>query len=254
MLSFEVHRQLADLIASVNRLTTAAADRAPAEEIALLADVAEANATDLASATGAELGNLMRHIWWIRKNHRAGRPEASDGDIADLRERDLIVAIDAVTAWSATFLSSALVEAVEGSWRAEQYDAAVRDAFVHLERRMRDLAAVEPREGLTGRRLVNRLLPTNGGAGHLGDQGLLGHLTDGEQGGARDLLNGAVSLFRNASAHRQTAYSRAEAEDVIHLVNLCLRLMDKYRRPDNGADPSHATADGSSPSSPSSTS
>jgi uncharacterized protein (TIGR02391 family) len=213
----------------VNRLTTAAAARAPAEEISLLADVARANAAALTSATGADLGNLERHIWWIRKNHRAGRPEASDGDIADLRERDLVVAIDAVTAWSMTFLRPEIVSAIQGSWRAEQYDAAVRDAFVHLEGRMRELADVKPQEALTGRRLVNRLLPTNGDTAPLGDEGLLGHLTDTEKGGARDLLNGAVSLFRNASAHRPTAYSRAEAEDVIHLVNLCLRLLDKYR-------------------------
>jgi uncharacterized protein (TIGR02391 family) len=128
-----------------------------------------------------------------------------------------------------TFLRPELVSAIQGSWRAEQYDAAVRDAFVHLEGRMRELADIKPHEGLTGRRLVNRLLPTNGDTAPLGDEGLLGHLTDTEQGGARDLLNGAVSLFRNASAHRPTAYSRAEAEDVIHLVNLCLRLLDKYR-------------------------
>jgi Protein of unknown function (Hypoth_ymh) len=97
-----------------------------------------------------------------------------------------------------------LVEAIEGSWRAQQYDAAVREAFVYLEARMRELGVVDPGSGLTGRQLVARLLPGNGPS-ERGDVGLLGHLTDREQSGARELLNGAVSLFRNATAHRATA-------------------------------------------------
>jgi hypothetical protein len=80
--------------------------------------------------------------------------------------------------------------------------------------------------------LVARLLPGNGPSDRWGDEGLLGHLTDREQTGARELLNGALSLFRNATAHRATAYTREEAEDVLHLVNLCLRLLAKYRTPD----------------------
>ncbi len=55
--------------------------------------------------------------------------------------------------------------------------------------------------------------------------GFMGPLTEGERIGARDLLRGSVGLFRNATAHRVVPYTRAEASDVIHLVNLCLRII-----------------------------
>ncbi len=59
--------------------------------------------------------------------------------------------------------------------------------------------------------------------------GFMGSLTDGELVAARDLIAGSVGLFRNATAHRAIPYTRDEATDVIHLVNVCLRIVDKMR-------------------------
>lgn len=176
---------------------------------------------------GAEFHGLRRHLSWLERRHREGNPAAADGDIIDLREHDLPEVVDVVVNWSAGIMDAELVATISDSWRAQRYDAAVREAFVLTESRIRALAGVAPNEGVTGRRLVARLLPGNGPSERWTNEGLLGRLTDAEQGGARELLNGAVSLFRNATAHRETAYTRNEAEDVLHLVNLCLRMLAK---------------------------
>jgi Protein of unknown function (Hypoth_ymh) len=236
MLSFEVHRELAELTSAVHRVTNAAIERAPSDEIELRVDAALSSAGRLEAMIGGQFYGLRRHLGWLRKRHREGRPNLADSDVADLREHDLAEAIDAVEKWSHALLDPALVACVEGSWRAQQYDAAVREAFVFLEQRMRGVAAVSPAEGVVGRRLVTRLLPGSGPSDRWSPDGFMGHLSDGEQGGARELLNGSLALFRNATAHRTTAYSREEAEDLVHLVNLCLRLVAKVRIPPDEAD------------------
>jgi hypothetical protein len=231
VLSFEVHRQLAELTGAIDQVTTAATERAPADEIDLRVDAALSSASRLEAMIGTEFTRLHRHLAWLRRRHREGRPELSDGDVADLRGHDLPEVIEAVERWSHALLDPGLVASIEGSWRGQQYDAAVRESFVFLEQRMREIAPVAPSEGVIGRRLVTRLLPGNGPSDRWGEDGLMGHLTDTEQGGARELLNGSLALFRNATAHRTTAYSREEAEDVVHLVKLCLRLLAKIRPP-----------------------
>ncbi len=53
----------------------------------------------------------------------------------------------------------------------------------------------------------------------------MGHLTRGELAGVYNYVKGAFLLFRNATAHRPIPYTAAEAEDIIHVVNLCLRML-----------------------------
>jgi hypothetical protein len=231
VLSFEIHGALADLAAAVYRVTDAAADRAPVDEIDLRVDAAVAAAGRLDAVIGPDPTNLRRHLHWLRRRHREGHPELSDGDVRDLREHDLPERIQTVVSWSGGLLDAGLVDAVLRSWQAQEYDSAVRSAFVHLEQRMREVGSVDPAAGLTARRLVSRLLPGNDTSDRWSEEGFMGSLPDGEQGGARELLNGSFSLFRNATAHRSPAYTREEAEDVIHLVNLCLRLVAKISLP-----------------------
>lgn len=59
--------------------------------------------------------------------------------------------------------------------------------------------------------------------------GFMGHLTRGELEGVYNYVKGAFLLFRNATAHRPIPYTAAEAEDIIHVVNLCLRMLPPRR-------------------------
>ena len=53
----------------------------------------------------------------------------------------------------------------------------------------------------------------------------MGRFTRGEATGLYNLVKGACLLFRNAAAHRPITCTASEAEDIVHLVNLCLRLL-----------------------------
>lgn len=232
MLSLEVHGELVALVGAVNRVIAAATERAPIEEIELRLAAARASQKKLEEMTGSTFGGMDRHLWWLEKNHREGHPTSSDGDIVDLRDRDLPAAVEAVSAWAARLLDAGLVAAITRTWEAQDYDGTVRDAFNELEARMKALATVRPGEALFGRRLVKRLFdPAQLPAMILGERGFMGELTTKELEGARDLVGGSVGLFRNATAHRAVPYTRDEASDIVHLVNVCLRIVEKMRQP-----------------------
>jgi hypothetical protein len=229
VLSFEVHRDLTALIASVEGVAAAAEERVAASEIELRVAATLEIADRLEAIVETRFAKLRRHLWFLRLRHHEGKPHLADGDITDLRKHDLPAVVEAVETWSARLLDPGLAAVVGDLWKNQQYDAAVRAGFVYVEERMRALAAVEPADGVVGRRLVHRLLPVKGEMpGEWTDRGLLGHLTENEESGARDLLSGALVLFRNATAHRQVGYAREEADDVLHLVSLSLRLLAKY--------------------------
>jgi uncharacterized protein (TIGR02391 family) len=230
MLSSEAHRELVELTVAVADVVRVAEARSDPDTVERATTRASEAGDRLAAITNVSLGNLPRHLGFIRRNFRDGRPGSSDGDLVDLQQHDLPGIAQAVEAWSTRLLDPALWADVSRSWGLHQYDAAVRDAFVFLEQQMRELAGVLPSDGLNGRGLVNRLLP-DAGVGGWGTSGFLGPMTDGEQRGARELLMGSFALFRNATAHRPIEYSPAEAEDVMHLVNLCLRLLAKRASP-----------------------
>ena len=227
MLSLEVHKELAALIAGVNRLTAAATDRAPFAEIELRVAAVRESEARLKRATGATaFGNLGRHVAWLEKNHREGSPASSDGDVTDLLHHDLPQAVAVVEKWAAQVLDEQLVAAITQTWEAQDYDGAIRDAFNELERRMKALTGGTD----FGRRLVDRLLdPKRNPAPVISNEGFMGPLGAGERAGAHELVRGSVGLFRNATAHRAVSYSREEASDVIHLVNVCLRIVSKVQ-------------------------
>jgi hypothetical protein len=232
MLAIEVQRRLVDVISTATRAAAAAEARAPSSEIDLRVAAAQESIAELRSLTGVSDGYLGRHLGFIQLNHRRGQPQASDGDIADIRERDLLELVERVAGWAETTNGTELTEAAGAAWERQDYDGAVRAAFVRLETRMRELAGVPANDGsFVGRRLVNRLLPDNGITERWTSEGLLGQLKEQEQAAARELYLGALGLFRNATGHRETGYTREEAADVLGLVALCFRLLGKLSPP-----------------------
>jgi hypothetical protein len=81
VLSFEIHRELTELISAVNCVVIAAEQRAPIAEIELGVTLAREKAAHLEAMVDAEFGSLRRHLAWLLRRHREGRPELADGDI-----------------------------------------------------------------------------------------------------------------------------------------------------------------------------
>lgn len=228
MLEIEIQRRLVAVIAASMRAAAAAEARVSTGELELLIEAARGSLEGLQSLTGVSATSLRRHLAFISRNHGRGRPEDSDGDVRDIRERDLMEVVQEVTDWIATTDNTEVAEAAGSAWERRDYDGAVRSAFVRLETRMRERARVSATDGgMVGRRLVNRLLPDNGVSARWNPEGLLGRLKEQEQVAARELFLGALGLFRNATGHRETGYTREEAADVLSLIALCFRLLAK---------------------------
>lgn len=230
MLSLVVHRQLVTLVSDVHQLIDRVQSDATTEEVELLVTATRQILDVLQEMIGAgptgSFDSLARHLHFLLYYHRAGKPESYAADIEDLRERDLPSVIRAVEEWGAQLLDPGLVGAIKTSWETQHFGNAVRDAFIYLEDALREVGDVDPRRGLSGDRLVTSVLGPSAQAGtSVRSDGFLGHLTSGESTGLYHLFKGAFLLLRNATAHRAIPYSASEAEDVVHLVNLCLRLL-----------------------------
>ncbi|MHB1774280.1 MAG: TIGR02391 family protein [Acidimicrobiales bacterium] len=229
MLSIAVNTKLSGLISKTHALLGRAQADASSDEVALRVTNIRQILDDLQKITGLDetgaFGSLRRHLRWLQRRHREGRPDLFAPDVEDIRERDLPGVVEAVEAWGQQLLDAGLVAAISTSWEAQHYGSAVRDAFIHLEDVLRDVASLDPDTGLSGAQLVTSLLtPSSSPRLALSDDGFMAHLTSGEREGLYNFVNGAFRLFRNATAHRNLAYTAAEAEDIIHVINLCLRL------------------------------
>jgi len=235
VLSLAVHRQLLSLTKQISALFERVSAEAPTDEITLrVADVRE-TLDDLQTITGigptGPFNTLARHLHWLLRRHGEGKPDLYAPDISDIQERDLPGVVASVEAWGRQLLDPGLVAAIAASWEAQHYGSAVRDAFIYLEDVLRELGGVDPDSGLSGDQLVTRLLePSRDTSLTLPEHGFLGHLTRGELQGAYHYFKGAFLLFRNATAHRPIPYTAAEAEDVVHVVNVCLRMLPPRRQ------------------------
>ncbi len=116
-------------------------------------------------------------------------------------------------------LDEELVEICSDLIRAERYDAAVSRAFVVLEERMRDLLGMG---GGTGAQMVQKAFGSKSGE-------FLDKINrpTAEIEGMRDLFTGAFRAYRNRAAHTVAGYSLAEAQGIIHLVNLLLLILNQ---------------------------
>lgn len=234
MLSVTIYRQLSSLISQVHGLLDRVGADASSDEVDLRGAAIRHVLDDLqenvsAGPTGA-FNSLARHLYWLQRYHREQKPDRYAPDIADIRERDLPGVIAAIESWGRQTLDTGLFEAITASWQAQHFGSAVRDAFIYLEDALREVGNVDPATGLSGDRLVTRVLgPSSSSAIALPTDGFMGHLTRGEREGVYSYVKGAFLLFRNATAHRPIPYTAAEAEDIIHVVNLCLRMLPARR-------------------------
>lgn len=229
MLSGEVYRLLSALVADVNSAIDRVQANAAIEEVELRVATArnglELLRTTIGAPSGGSFEDASRHLRFLAFYHAKGHPDGYASDVANLRDRDLPGVIQAAEEWTATVLDPGLVDAIRGAWDGKQYDSAVRDAFVYLEAVLRLTGDINPSAGLSGVRLADAAFGPKSAVAAQESYGFLGAATDGEREGGLELMRGAFRLFRNASAHRRIPYTAAQADDVIHLVNLCLHLL-----------------------------
>ncbi len=230
MLSRAVYSDLTLLVRYISLIRERLDAGAESSEIDLLIEATRATLRRLGAAIdfprAPSLGQLDRHLYFLGFFHRRGQPDRYAADIEDITQRDLPGVIDLVKHWEDGLLAPGLVQAVRDSWRSENYVNVVRDAFVYLEQALRSAGSVSPAQGMTAEQLVNRLLrPDSPERIELAGATALSPHTHGELQGAMYLFKGAFLLFRNAAAHRFLEYTPEQTDELLRIVNLCLRLL-----------------------------
>jgi hypothetical protein len=236
MLTAAVHREMARLVRWIHFIRTRLEEGAESPEIRLLVEAAQQSVSQLASnirqPEADAVERLKRHLHFIAYYHDRGEHNSYQPDLDDIAQRDLPGVVELVEKWEGSLLSPGLLEAVATSWEAHQYANAVRDAFIYLEQTLRNSGGVPPQEGISGDRLVTRLLgPDSPERLSLSHAEPYSPETRGEAQGALHLFRGAFLLFRNAAAHRFIDYTPEEADEVLRIVNLCLRILGAEREP-----------------------
>lgn len=228
-LSVSAQRQLAELMSEVYRLLESVQSEEPKSEVSLRTAATLRKLDAVGAKVGREPGrafaSLARHLYWLERFYLEDRPDRYASDVRDIRSSDLPGVIKAVEESNSGPLDEGLFAAVNESWEAHRFAGAVRDAFIYLEAVIREMGEVDPARGLSGDKLVTTVLdPSNSHTEVRGDT-FLGPLTRGEATGFYYLVRGAFLLFRNSAAHRPIEIAPDEAEDIIRLVDLCLRLL-----------------------------
>ena len=236
MLIRAVYRDLTDIVRFVALIRQRLDEGADTPELDLLARSCSGKVRHVAVAIGEDdaehVTKLQRHLHWLVHYHGRGEPEGYLPDVADITQRDLPGVIELVEQWERGLLAAGLVDAVSASWDDHNYVNAVRDGFVYLEETLREVGGVPPDEGLSGDQLINRLLaPTSAERIDLSGSGVHDPRTKGEQQGVFHLFKGAFLLFRNPAAHRFIDYEAEEGDEVLRLVNLCLRILGRNEAP-----------------------
>lgn len=173
---------------------------------------------------------LVRHLGWMNRYYRDGEHGQYASDLVDIRERDLPAVAIAVQQWERSRLDAGLVDAVDRAWRDGDYRAVIRDAFVHLEERLRTFGGIDPTAGLSGSTLVDTIFgPAGDGITRLPAGALLGPVTGGERTGLVHLFKGAFLFARNPTSHRRVEHSADEAHALLQMVDLCLRVISAPR-------------------------
>jgi Protein of unknown function (Hypoth_ymh) len=236
VLSVSVYRQLSELISQVHQVLDGVDAGISSSEVDLRAAAARQTSDQLKRMIsykagqpfdrGGAFGDLARHLAWLCRYYSEEKPDKYATDVSDIRHRDLPGIVWLVERWATGFLDPQLETAVAESWEAQRYASVVQDAFIYLEQLLRNLGSVTPSQGLSGAKLVTKVLgPGSPTRVDLLSHSFMGQMTNGEMEGAFYLVKGAFLLLRNSAAHRKVPYTASEAEDVIHLVNLCVRLL-----------------------------
>lgn len=111
-----------------------------------------------------------------------------------------------------------LVERCGPHYLDEDYDDAVRNAFILLEEEIRDEAGYE--QDLHGTDLINQAFSTDGGPLSFGE-------TNSEQLGVQRLYKGAIQSLRNPSSHRfLDDLGEDEAFNILSTANLLLTWLE----------------------------
>jgi len=166
---------------------------------------------------------LKRHIAWMEKWLRDGKIYNCKSDIDDICERDLDELELLFKEWlkKGEYYDKELNRSVGELIDKLEFDSAIRKSFILLTERLRKKFHLSKNDD--GLALVNQIF---------GTKGVLKNSVDSKElQSMRDLLSGLYGVFRNKYAHGVLEASWTEADAIISIINIVLKILENYRRP-----------------------
>lgn len=182
---------------------------------------------------GVQGGGAERHLGFMDTYLRRGQPQHCRQDAVDIEQSDLPALERAFEEWCAGLgqYDEGLRVRVLPPLENQQYDSAVRRAFVHLKARL--VAKFGLPRRLDGARLYNTVL---------GSTGPMAHVMDGtERENLRALLCALHALFRNQHAHDDVNTQWCEMETVLVVINFALKRIEVSMQSDDARRSSSAS-------------
>jgi len=178
---------------------------------------------------GVEGGNVGRHLGFMDMFLRRREPQSCKQDAVDIEQADLPALEQAFEAWCAGLgqydeqLRAEVVPLLEH----QEYDSAVRKAFVHLKARLVTWFGLPRR--LDGERLFATVF---------GQDGPLAAVMEGsERERLRVLLGSLYALFRHEHAHDDVRTDWYQVETVLVVVNYVLKRIGRVVPPSAQPEP-----------------
>lgn len=166
---------------------------------------------------------LKQHIAWMEKWLKDRKIYNCKSDIEDICDRDLDELELLFKEWlkKGEYYDKELVRSVGKLVDKLEFDSAIRKSFIILTNRLRKKFHFA--KNVDGPTLVNQIF---GSKGILKDS-----VAPKELQSIRDLLSGLYGVFRNKYAHGVLDASWIEADAIISIINIVLKMLGKYRRP-----------------------
>jgi len=164
--------------------------------------------------------NLERHLAWMRYWLREAKPHMCRGDIEVICSHDIPTLEKYFHEWciASTHYDEDLIQKISDLLIRQEYDSAIRKAFVILKSRLVAKFGVD--HDRDGADLVNRIF---------GASGLLSsRLEPDERQAMRDLLAGLYGVFRNKYGHQDLEAPWHEADAILSMINFILKRIEEY--------------------------
>jgi hypothetical protein len=196
---------------------------APPEELLIYAGNLTALVESLKTSLPKDMPaptSLNRHLAWLDKRLREGKPDQCESDIVDICDRDLPALMQAFQEWQKnnTYRDQELFEKVAPLMDTQQYDSAVRKSFVILKERL--VSRFGLAKNLDGVRLATAAFGPTGP--------LAGKVEAKELDALRTLTTAMYATFRNRYGHHDLKATSFETEAVVVMVNWLLKAIDGY--------------------------
>jgi len=163
---------------------------------------------------------FKRHIAWMKNYLREDDLDRCIGDIISICDHDIPNLEREFRDWCrrGEHYDEELAEKISDLVVRQEYDSAVRKAFVILKTRLASKFSLS--EKIDGPDLVNKIF---GKASHS-----LLTLSKSERLAMRDLLAGMYGVFRNKYAHSDYESSWYEADAIVSMVNYILKEIESF--------------------------